>query len=134
MMPAKHPDRGAAGLTLVEVMIALVVVSIAVLAFARVFPATAHSQLKNRMGTMATQYANETFEKLRGRTRTDALLATGRHPATGFETLGTTGAWRRYYVVTQMSAPLDSLLKIDVRVRWTATRPDSTNLTGYIFP
>ena len=86
------------------------------------------------MQTTACQYTNETFEKMRGLAKTDAALSLGRHPAAGFDTLGTTKAWRRYYVVTQMASPLDSLYKIDAGVLWQSTKPESIHITSYIMP
>ncbi len=128
------PGRGSAGLTLIEVMIALVVISLGIMAVARMFPADTRSQLASRMQGTAGEYANEQFEKLRGLPKTDASLSVGRHPSSGFDSLGTSKAWRRYYVVTQMAAPLDSLLKIDTTVQWKLATTDSVRLTGYLFP
>ena len=128
------PRSSSSGLTLVEVLIALLVLAIGILGFARVFPIAMRSQVKSRMVTTADHYANEKFETLRGLPRTNALLLTGRHPATGFETLGSTGAWQRYYVITQMPAPLDSLLKFDVSVQWQSSKPESLHMAGYLSP
>jgi prepilin-type N-terminal cleavage/methylation domain-containing protein len=126
--------RGARGFSLVEIMIALVVLAIGIMALGRLFPAGMHSQSTNRMATIAAQRANEEFETLRGLTRNNALLAAGRHPASGFDSLGSSRAWLRSYVVTSMAAPLDSLLKVDVTVRWRALRPDSIRMTDYFYP
>ena len=122
------------GLTLIEILIALSVLSLGILAFARVYPIVMRTMLNSRMTTTATQYANEGLEVLRGKSRNNSLLTAGRHPASGFDTLGTSRAWRRCYVVTQMAAPLDSLLKVDVTVRWTVTKPESVQISGYLFP
>lgn len=126
--------NGSSGLTLVEVLIALFVLAIGILGFARVYPAAMRTQGKNRMAATAGQFANEQFEALRGLPRTNALLSTGRHPTTGYEAVGATAAWQRYYIVTQMAAPLDSLLKVDVTVKWQSTKPESVRIAGYLFP
>ena len=121
------------GFTLIEVMIALVVLSIGILAMARLFPLASGSQVSSKMQSTAGQYADEQFEALRGIAKTSLALTPGRHPSTGFDTLGT-GAWRRYYVVTQMPAPLDSLLKLEVTVKWNSSEPESVRMSGYLMP
>jgi prepilin-type N-terminal cleavage/methylation domain-containing protein len=121
-------------MTLVEVMIALVVLGIGILAVAQLFPHGAHAQVDSRMLETGVQYANEQFEKLRSLTSTDPALAAGRHPATGFDSLGTTRAWLRSYVISSMPAPLNSLLRLDVTVQWKTTRPESIAMSGYLNP
>src|SRR5574341_110417 len=122
-----RPARSA-GFTLIEIMIAVVFLSVGIIAIAKVFPASSRAQLSARMETIAGRYASETFETLRGLPRTNTDLSVGRHPTTGYDTLGTTRAWRRYYVVSAMPAPLDSLIKLDSRVVWTSSHPESVSL------
>src|SRR5262249_13160082 len=124
----------SSGLTLVEVLIALVVLTVGILGLAKIIPAGSRSEVAARMQTTACQYTNEAFEKMRGLAKTDAALSLGRHPASGFDTLGTTRAWRRYYVVTQMASPLDSLYKVDSIVLWQSTKPESIRISSYIMP
>ena len=131
-MKAPPTIDGSAGLTLVEVLIALVVLTVGILAIARILPAGSRSELAARMQTVGCQYANETFEKVRTLPRTDPALSLGRHPATGFDTLQT--SWRRCYIVAQMPSPLDSLLQVETTVLWRSTRPDSIKLTSYVMP
>lgn len=128
------PGAHSAGLTLVEVLIALLVISVGIMAVAKLFPAGSRSQVASRMESVAGQYANEQFEKLRGLARTSSPLSAGRHPAAGYDSLGTLKSWRRYYVVTQMTSPLDSLLKVDVAVQWKSSKPESLRMSGYVFP
>lgn len=125
---------GSSGLTLVEVLIALVVLTVGILGLAKIIPAGSRSEVAARMQTTACQYANETFEKMRGLPRTNAAMSVGRHPASAFDTLGTTRSWRRYYVVTQMAAPLDSLFKLDTTVMWQSSKPESVRITSYVMP
>jgi len=131
---AVTPRSRSAGFTLVEVMIALVILAIGIMAFAEMFPAGQRAQVKGKMDVTAAQYINEEFETLRGLAATSGLLAAGKHPAVAFDSLGTSKAWRRYYVVTQMPAPLDDLLKVDCTVLWQGTKPDSIRMTGYLLP
>jgi type IV pilus modification protein PilV len=124
----------SSGLTLVEVLIALIVLALGVLGLAKIMPVGTRSEVAARMQTTACQYANETFESTRGLAKTASGLSLGRHPASGFDTLGTSKAWKRYYVVTQMAAPLDSLYKVDVAVLWKSTKPESIRVTSYMVP
>ncbi len=125
---------GSSGLTLVEVLIALVVLTLGILGLAKIIPAGSRSEVAARMQTTACQYANETFEKMRGLPKTDAALSLGRHPSFGYDTLGTSKAYQRCYVVAQMASPLDSLYKVDTTVLWQTTKPDSIHITSYIMP
>jgi len=122
------------GVTLVEVMIALILISVGIMAVARLFPTGSRSQLASRMQTVAAQYADEKLGQLRGLSRVSAALSLGRHPASGYDTLGTTRSWRRYYQVTAMPAPLDSLLRIDTTVKWNFASRESVVMSGYLFP
>ena len=128
------PGTGAAGLTLVEVLIALLVISIGILAVVKLLPASSRSQVASRMESVAGQYASEQFEKLRGLSKTHASLSLGRHPSADYDSLGTLKSWQRYYVVTQMPAPLDSLLKVDVAVQWKSSKAESLRMSGYLYP
>jgi Tfp pilus assembly protein PilV len=117
---ADEPRDPARGASLIELMIALVVLSLGILAMSRLFPAGTRSQLQTRMVTSASFYAQEKIEDLGRLPWGDAALTDGRHPAgAAAESLGTTGAWRRFYQVTTMAAPLDNLKMVTVTVNWT---------------
>ena len=126
--------RGESGLTLIEVAIALTLLTLGVLAVGRMLPLGARSELAARMQSTACQYANEQFETLRGVRRLNSSLSLGRHPASGFDSLGTRKSWRRCYVVSQLGAPLDSLLKLDTTVYWKSSKPESLRISGYLMP
>lgn len=127
-----HPSRRERGATLAELMVALVVLSIGILAVAQLFPAGTGSQQQSRMTNTANYYAQEKLEQLRGLGWTDAELSAGRHPASGTESLGTSGAWQRFYEVTAMSAPLGNLKRVDVTVSWTYHGARSVTTTTYV--
>jgi Tfp pilus assembly protein PilV len=122
-------DRGA---TLVELMIALVMLTVGILAVGQLFPAGSRSQLQARMTTSGSYYAQEKLEQLGGCAWTDASLAVGRHPASGFESLGASGEWKRFYVVSAMTAPLDNLKKVTVTVQWIFQGNRSVTSTTYV--
>jgi prepilin-type N-terminal cleavage/methylation domain-containing protein len=130
------PSRSRAaerGSTLVELLVALVVLAIGVLAAARMFPAGSRSQLRDRMITTGNNYAQAKIEELTALDFSDAALSAGRHPAgSATESLGSSGAWQRFYSVEQMTAPLDNLKKVTVIVYWTVVTRDSVTATTYV--
>lgn len=127
--------RGERGMSLVEVLVALVVMSIGILAVARLFPAGTRAQQQDHLLTAANDYAQEQVEQLTGRTWSDSLLTVGRHPSGSATVSLGNGNWRRFYTVSQMSAPLDNLKRIDVTVTYTGagiTSASSVVATTYV--
>jgi prepilin-type N-terminal cleavage/methylation domain-containing protein len=120
------------GTTLIELMVALTVLAIGVLAVAQLFPAGSRSQVRDRLRTEASQLAREKIEQLEVLDWTDADLATGRHPAGGSEKLGSVGALGRYYDVAPMAAPLDNLKQVTVHVTWNAVRACTAQAVTYV--
>ena len=112
-----EPDQR--GVTLIELMMALVVLALGVLAVSQLFPAGAQTQLKDRLLSSGNYYAQEKIEDLETKTWADAELAIGRHPAVGYDSLGTQKKWLRYHEVVALAAPLDNLRKVRVSVSWT---------------
>ena len=118
------------GMSLVELMVSLVVLSIGILAVARLFPASARSQAQDQILIKANYYAQEKVETLTGLTWADAALFDGRHPAgTAFDTLGT-GQWLRCYQVTTMTGSLDNLKRVDVTVNYQGAGRTQRSLTA----
>ena len=133
MHPSSTRTHSERGMTLVEIMIALVVLALGVLTLGRLFPSASTTQLRGRMMTAGNYYAREKLEELSALSWSDTALNVGRHPsATGAEALGTSGAWKRYYNVTVMAAPLAELKSVTITVRWTATKTESTTSTTYL--
>jgi len=127
-----HSERGV---TLVEMLIALVVLAVGLLAVGQMFPQGERSAIQDRLLVGANYYAQEKLEDLTGRTWLDPLLTDGRHPAgTATESLGTNGSWQRFYQVTAMAAPLDNLKKLDVTVTYAGAgmTPRSITATTYV--
>jgi prepilin-type N-terminal cleavage/methylation domain-containing protein len=124
-------ERSAeAGMSLVELMIALVVLAVGILAVGRMFPAGARSQAQDRLLISANYYAQEKIEALTGLSWADASLFDGRHPAgIAFDTLGT-GQWLRCYQVTTMTGTLQNLKKVDVTVNYHGAGQASRAVTA----
>lgn len=132
----RHPDPIAIhdehGSTLIELMIALVMLTIGILAVGQLFPAGSRSQLQARMTTAGNYYTQEKLEQLAGCSWTDANLSDGRHPTSDFEALGSSGQWHRYYEVSTMASPLDNLKKVTVTVEWAYLGNRSVTSTTYV--
>lgn len=123
-------ERGA---SLIELMIALVVLSLGILAVARLFPAGTRGNQQDRMMTTGSYYAQQKLEDLSALTWTDAALTDGRHPAgTATEDLGSTGKWHRFYNITTLASPMDNCKKVTVTVNWTFSGTRSTTATTYL--
>ena len=130
-MRPRTPERSREqGMSLVELMIALVVLAIGILAVGRLFPTSARSQAQDQLLIKANYYAQEKVEALTGTSWADAALFDGRHPAgTAFDTLGT-GQWLRCYQVTTMTGTLDNLKKVDVTVNYQGAGQAQRSLTA----
>jgi prepilin-type N-terminal cleavage/methylation domain-containing protein len=131
-IPTAFPSRSERGTTLAELMVALVVLSIGILAVGQLFPAASRTQLKARMTSAANYYAQEKLEQVRSLSWTDADLNDGRHPGSGAEALGSAGQWQRYYEVGTMAAPLGNLKQVTVTVEWNFLGPRSVTTTTYV--
>jgi hypothetical protein len=118
---------------MIELMIALVVLAIGVLAVAQLFPAGSRGQLKDRMATTGSLYAQAKIESLSVLSWTDASLTDGRHPpGIATEDLGTSGKWHRYYNVTTLASPLDNCKRVTVTVNWTFMGTRQVQSTTYL--
>jgi prepilin-type N-terminal cleavage/methylation domain-containing protein len=121
------PSRG---FSLVEVMVALVVLAVGILAVGKMFPAGARGQVQDRLTLGANDYVQEKVEYLRTCTWSSADLTDGRHPAgIATESCGS-GRWQRFYLVTTMASPLDNLKKVDVTVNWTGAGVSAQPVTS----
>jgi hypothetical protein len=104
-----------------------------VLAVAQLFPAGTRGQLRDRMATTGSNFAQQKLEALSVLTWSDAELTDGRHPAgTATENLGTGGAWHRFYNVTTLASPLDNCKKVTVTVQWTLGSQRQVQATTYL--
>ena len=129
-VPTRRSERGA---SLIELMIALVVLSLGILAVSQLFPAGTRSQVSDRMLTSGNYYTQEKIEVLNHLPWSDAQLTDGRHPGgSATEACGSTGRWHRFYEVTTLAAPLDNLKKVTVTVTWTFMGARQVQSTTYM--
>ncbi len=126
---APHAERGT---TLAELMIALVVLSLGVLAIAQMFPAGSRTSETAKLTSSANYLAQEQLEELKGQDWHSTDLADGRHPASGFNAVGPSGRLQRFYEVTSMASPLDNLKRVTVTVQWTQNGNRTVTATTYI--
>ena len=121
-------------MSLVELLIALVVLAVGILVVGRMFPVGARSQVQDRMLIGANYYAQEQIETLTGRPWSDPMLTDGRHPAGAAVDSLERGRWLRFYQVTTMTGSLNNLKKVDVTVayRKPGVGPDSVTATTYV--
>ena len=118
------------GMTLVELMVALVVLTLGLLAVGRLFPTGARTQTQDHLRVVANEYAQQKVESLTGLTWSDAALTEGRHPSgTTTESLGQ-GQWQRSYTVTTLTGKLDNLKKVVVTVDYTGAAGGAQTVTA----
>ncbi len=117
------------GYTLIELMFVLVVLSIGILATVKLFPFASREQVRDRMRTAGSYYAQQQVETLRGLGYNDISVQEGRYPAAGTTALG---AYQRYYTVTDMEDPLPNRKPVLVDRRLTpSVGPDRVVSTTY---
>jgi prepilin-type N-terminal cleavage/methylation domain-containing protein len=116
------------GMTMVELMIALIVLSIGLLGLAALFPAGRRFSTRDRMITTATDLAEQKMEQLRALDYSDLDLTLGTHPTASGEAVGNNNRYTRWWTVTQVATDLRCA---DVRVTWTATWPETTRVLTY---
>jgi prepilin-type N-terminal cleavage/methylation domain-containing protein len=109
------------GFTIVELMAALLLFSIGLVALARVLPQGMEVRDRGRRMTVAMQLAREQIETLRSLPFTDPDLADGQHVDN--EVLRN-GTYRRRWTV-QDDTPLPNMMRIEVRVAFTTSEADS---------
>ncbi len=117
------------GVSLVELMVALVVVSIGVLSVFQLFPVGMRSQSNDRVFSKGTHYAQQELERLSGLAYGDVDLVVGTHPPGSPESIA--GGFQRSYVVSMLDAPLENVKKVDVTVTWSGGAK-STHAVTYV--
>jgi Tfp pilus assembly protein PilV len=115
-------------MTMVEMMIALIVLSIGLLGIAAIFPAGRRFSNRDRLMTNASDFALQKMEQLRTYAYSDPNMTVGTHPSVSGETVGPNNRFVRWWTVSQIAT---DLRMADVRVTWTATRPETARVVTY---
>ena len=129
-----RPDllRREGGIMLIELLVALMVLAVGILAVGSLFPSGTRNQLADRMLTNSNYYAQQEIEALSVANWSGADLTLGRHPTLGNEALGSHGQWQRWYLVSAMPVPLDNLKKVTVTVSWSFMGARQVTATTYL--
>ena len=116
------------GMTMVELMIALVVLSIGLLGIAAIFPSGRRFSNRDRLLTTATDLALQKMEQIRTYAYSDPNLTVGVHPTSLGETVGPNNNYTRWWTVSQIATDLRCA---DVRVTWTGARAETARVVTY---
>jgi len=112
-------NRG--GFTIVELLAALLLFGIGLVALAQALPRGMEVRDRGRRMTVATQLAREQVENLRSLPFTDSALSPGTHVD---DEVLFDGHYHRSWTV-QDDTPIQDMKRIEVRVSFTTSSPDS---------
>jgi len=117
------------GISLVEIMIAILIFGIGITAAMRTLPVSNRATTRARNLTLATNYAQQKIEELMNAPINDADLTAGNHPDPDNPL---DRIFTRTWVVTDNN-PIVDMKCVDVTVVWTADGNDNTvTLTTYL--
>ena len=119
------------GFTLVEIMVAVVVLGIGLIGLAALFPYGSKAGFDARKTTEAVDLATQQMEQLRLKTFSDPTLTAGWHPTAAGEAVGSGNTFNRRYLVTDMTGSMANFKHVEVQVTWPATNPDTIRLVTY---
>jgi len=125
--------RAREGFSVVELMVALTVLGIGILALANVFPLGSSTQMRDRMRTSAADAAQQKMEQLRLLAWSASDLTDGTHPVSSGETLSLQdeGTFNRKWFVTTQTGTFSDMKLVTVQVTWQYLRPDTVTLVSY---
>lgn len=131
-VPPRRPS-GQAGFSIIELMVALILLGLGILSVANLFPLGSRTQIKDRLRTSATDLAQQKMEQLRTESWSSATLAVGTQPSASGEaiTLANEGTFRRFWIVESQAGAFADMKKVTVRVTWTHQSPDTVELATY---
>ena len=117
-----HVSLGRAeGFTLVEIMVALLIFGIGLVALAQVLPRGMEVRDRGRRMTVASQLARQQVETMRGLPFNHADLSGGDHVD---PQVILNNSYRRRWTVTE-DTPLPGMKRIEVHVSFTTSESDS---------
>jgi Tfp pilus assembly protein PilV len=119
-------------MTLVELMIALVVLSVGIMGVALMFPYGNEASIKDRNLTHAIELSQQKIEQLRAKSYIDPDLDPGWHPNGTWEQVGPNNHFDRRWAVVPLGGANVVAKYVRVEVTWTASRPDTVRMITYI--
>jgi hypothetical protein len=114
-------------LTLVELLMALVVLSIGIMGVAALFPTGQAMSTDDRLLTQAADLAQQKLEFLKTLRYADDELTAGTHPGTP-ELVGNNNRFRRLWTVQQLGAGVTEAKRLEVLVIWQSATPETVSL------
>ena len=132
-LPPRRPARREAGFSIIELMVALVLLGLGILTVANLFPLGSRVQVADRKRTSAVDLAQQKMEQLRMLVWSAPELVAGIHPDAAGEdlTLTNEGSFNRRWIVEAQSGAFADMKKVTVRVIWTHQSPDTVDLVTY---
>ena len=132
-LPPRRPARREAGFSIIELMVALVLLGLGILTVANLFPLGSRVQVADRKRTSAVDLAQQKMEQLRTVAWSAPDLVVGTHPDASGETLTlmNDGTFNRRWIVEAQTGAFADMKKVTVRVIWSAQRPDTVDLVTY---
>ena len=120
------------GMNLVELMMALVVMSVGIMGIATLFPFGTMKSVDDRNLTTAVDLAQQQMEQIRMLSYSDGDLNPGWHPSAAGDSVGPSNRFIRRYQVTQLTGDMSDMKSVEVQVTWPSARPDTVRLVTYI--
>ena len=118
--------RDARGFTMIEALVALVVIGVGMLTLLQLAPRASHSGTQGRRISEAMGLAQAKAEELRAAPKESTELSEGTHVDGG-----DLGIYMRRWVVTR-DTPISGMRKVEIRVGYTTQSADSVAvLTTY---
>lgn len=111
----KMTMNGERAFTLVELLVAIVLLAVGILSVVTMFPLANRNITHSRANAKATAYAQEKTEDLQNKAANDADLAAGTHNDTGNPV---EGLFTRSWTVADNN-PLTGCKRVTVSVSWT---------------
>lgn len=116
---ARLPRSSEAGLTLIEVLFALGLLSVGLLAVAVAFPAGLSGVEQGKQQTTAVFLADQRLEQIKA---TDfASITAANFPAEGFNTIANAPRFRRTVTITSSPGGVANTVRVDVSVFYRPT-------------